>query len=267
MNVIEDVFGVRIPVIGVVHLKALPGAPLYQDESVADIAAVAVEHARAMVDNGVNGLIVENFGDVMFQKRVGPEVTAAITFIGSEIARAVDVPMGFCVLQSDAIASLAIAKALNSAFVRVPYYTETSIVDAGMMDSIAAEALRYRKNIGCSAKIFADVHIKHSYPLAQRPIELAAEDCWHRGLADAVIITGLKTGGATDPEDVKRVRRALPDLPLLVGSGVTEENVFDYIDYVDGIIIASSLNIDGKVENGPDPARIEKFVKTLEQYR
>jgi len=71
MNVIEDVFGVRIPVIGVVHLKALPGAPLYQDESVADIAAIAVEHARAMVDNGVNGLIVENFGDVMFQKRVG----------------------------------------------------------------------------------------------------------------------------------------------------------------------------------------------------
>jgi predicted TIM-barrel enzyme len=63
-----------------------------------------------------------------------------------------------------------------------------------MMDSIAAEALRYRKNIGCSAKIFADVHIKHRYPLAQRPIELAAEDCWHRGLADAVIITGLKTG-------------------------------------------------------------------------
>ena len=248
--------------IGVVHLKALRSR--FTRRIRADIAAIAVEHARAMVDNGVNGLIVENFGDVMFQKRGGGYCSDHLYRF--EIARAVDVPMGFCVPER-AIASLAIAKALDSAFVRVPYYTETSIVDAGMMDSIAAEALRYRKNIGCSAKIFADVHIKHSYPLAQRPIELAAEDCWHRGLADAVIITGLKTGGATDPEDVKRVRRALPDLPLLVGSGVTEKNVSDYIDYVDGIIIASSLNIDGKVENGPDPARIEKFVKTLEQYR
>ena len=50
MNVIEDVFGVRIPVIGVVHLKALPGAPLYQDESVADIALCRLAARRRACD-------------------------------------------------------------------------------------------------------------------------------------------------------------------------------------------------------------------------
>lgn len=267
MQVFEEVFGVKIPVIGVVHLPPLPGAPLYQDMSMDDIVQQAVFEAKEMADNGINGLIIENFGDKMFQKRVGPEVVAALSVITKEISKVVDVPLGLCVLQSDAIAAIAIAKATDAAFVRIPYYVETSIVDAGLMDSVAADALRYRKYLNCPARIFADVHIKHSYPLAQRPIEYAVEDCYERGLADAVIITGRKTGGPTDPEDVSRVRQALPKVPLIVGSGVSLDNIESYLGNVDGIIIASSLNVNGGVENHPDPKRISAFMRKVDLHR
>lgn len=266
-NVFEEVFKTKLPVIGVVHLKALPGAPLYDGSSVDEIAEIAVEHAKLMVDNGINGLIIENFGDKMFQKRVGPEVTASLAIIAKAVKNAVDVPIGLCVLQSDPIAGLAIAKAIGADFIRVPYYVETSIVDAGMMDSIAADTLRYRRYLECDAKIFADVQIKHSYPLAQRPLEYAAEDCWHRGLADGVIITGRKTGGATKPEDVESVYNALPGIPLIVGSGVTVENVDAYFGKVGAIIIASSLNVDGEVENEPDGNRVKAFMDKVIAYR
>ena len=259
-SMFKEIFNVEMPVIGVVHLMPLPGAPLYDGTSVSIIAEKAVREAKMMIDNGMDGLIVENFGDKMFQKRVGPETTAALTVIAKEVKDATKAPVGLCVLQSDAISGMAIAKAIDASFIRVPYYVETSIVDAGMMDSIAAETLRYRRYLGCDAKILADIHIKHSYPLAQRPIEYAAEDCYHRGLADAVIITGRKTGGATNPDDLKRVHEALPEVPLIVGSGVTIDNVEKYFDYINGIIIASSLNVNGEVENHPDEKRICAFI-------
>lgn len=267
MKVFEKMFGVKVPVIGVIHLRPLPGAPLYDGASVREISEKAVSDAKVMADNGVNGLIIENFGDKLFQKTVGPETVAAMTYISKDIKDEVDVPIGLCVLQSDAISSIAIAKAVQGAFVRVPYYTETSVVDAGTMESIAAATLRYRKFLDANVKIFADVHIKHSYPLMQRPIEYAAEDSFHRGLADAIIITGRKTGGNTDPDDIRRVREALPEVPLVVGSGVNEENVENYISMVDAIIIATGLNYAGKVEAGPDPERVRNFMKKMKELR
>lgn len=267
MKVFEKMFGVKVPVIGVIHLKPLPGAPLYEGASVEEISEKAVSDAKVMADNGIDGLIIENFGDKMFQKTVGPETVAAMTYISRDIKNEVNIPIGICALQSDAISSIAIAKAVQGAFVRVPYYTETSVVDTGTMESIAAAALRYRKFINADVRIFADVHIKHSYPLMQRPIEYAAEDSYHRGLADAIIITGRKTGGDTNPDDVRRVREALPELPLVVGSGVNEENVEKYISMVDSIIIATGLNYGGEVEAGPDPSRIRSFMNKIKEYR
>ncbi|RKX55609.1 MAG: membrane biogenesis protein [Thermotoga sp.] len=267
MGMFENLFKVKIPVIGVIHLSPLPGSPLYNDSSVEQISKQAVSEAKIMVENGINGLIVENFGDKLFLKKVGPEVVSAMTYIAKEVKDNVDVPIGLCVLQSDAIAGIAISKTVGADFIRIPYYVETSIVDAGMMESIAAEALRYRKYLGVDVKFFADVHIKHSYPLAQRRIEYSAEDAYYRGLADAIIITGRKTGGETNPSDVIRVRNALPEVPLVVGSGVSIENVDNYLPYVDAIIVVTSLNKGGKVEEVPDPDRITAFMKKIEDYR
>lgn len=269
MKMYEEIFGTKIPVIGVVHLQPLPGAPRYEGMSVKEVAEIAVEEAKVMEENGINGLIVENFRDMMFKKRVGPETVAAMTYVASEVKNAVNIPMGLCVLQSDAISALAIAKTIEAQYIRVPYYTETYIVDAGMMESIASDALRFRKYIGAeNVKIFADVHIKHGHSLLVRPIEESAEDAVERGLADSIIVTGKKTGGKTDPEDVKRVRKFLPEIPLIVGSGVSAENIHEYFpEYADAIIVGTSLKKDGKTEEEIDPQRVKSFINVVEKFR
>lgn len=267
MKVFEKMFGVKVPVISVIHLLPLPGSPKYNGMSVREISQKAVSEAKTMEENGVDGLIIENFGDKLFFKTVGQEVVSAMTFIAKDIKSSVNIPIGLCVLQSDAMAGVAIAKAIEADFIRIPYYTEVSIVDAGIMESIAANALRYRKYLESDVKFFADVHIKHSYPLMQRPIEYSAEDAYYRGLADAIVVTGRKTGGNTNPEDIKRVKNALPEIPLVVGSGVSEENIEDYFSYVDAIIVATSLNRDGKVEAEPDPSRVASFMSKVKALR
>jgi len=269
MKLFDDLFGTSIPVVGVIHLQPLPGAPRYVDMPVKEIARIAVEEARFMADNGINGLIIENFRDMMFKRKVGPETVAPMTYAASEVANAVRIPIGMCVLQCDPIAAISICKTIGGKFIRAPYYTETYIVDAGTMESTAADALRFRNEIGArDVKIFADVHIKHGYSLSRRPIQESAEDTVERGLADAIIVTGKKTGGKTNPEDVVAVRTALPDVPLFVGSGVDAENVREYFPaHADAIIVGTSLKKDGKTEEPVDPKRVRDLMKIVEQCR
>jgi membrane complex biogenesis BtpA family protein len=135
------------------------------------------------------------------------------------------------------------------------------------MEGDGARALRYRKNLSIDSKIFADVQIKHSYPLARRPLLDAVEHAYDRGLVDAVIITGEKTGGEADVEQLQQIKDTRPDIPLIVGSGVTIENLERYVDYIDAIIVGTSLHIDGKLDTDFDFVRVKKFMERIESYR
>jgi uncharacterized protein len=260
---LERIFGTRRPIIGMVHLAPLPGSPRYDGMPMKEITDLAISEAQLLKQNGVNGAIIENFGDVMFYKRVPAETIAAITYAATNIAREVpDLTLGLCVLQSDAIASMAIANTIGGKFIRVPYYTETYIVDAGLMDSIAAETLRYRKFLNADVKIFADVHIKHGYPLSQRPIAQSAYDAEHRGLADAILVTGIATGAETKLDDVKEVKGAVEYTPVFVASGVDDKNLGSYSKYADGVIIGTHIKKNNDTEEPIDPAKLKHFMET-----
>lgn len=259
---LERIFGTRKPIIGMAHLAPLPGSPRHDGMSMQEITDLALSDARLMNQAGVDGAIVENFGDVMFYKRVPAETIAAMTYVSAAIAREVPgLVLGICVLQSDAIAGMAIANTIGAKFIRVPYYTETYVVDAGLMDSIAAETLRYRKFLNADVKIFADVHIKHGYPLSQRPISQSALDAEHRGLADAILVTGIATGAQTDVSDVKEVKEAVHATPVLVASGVDEKNLPLYQDTADGAILGTHIKVDNDTEAPIDSDKLDSFMK------
>lgn len=259
---LERIFGTRKPIIGMVHLAPLPGSPRHDGMSMKEIADKALADARLLRTAGVNGAIIENFGDVMFFKKVPAETIAAMTYVSAIIAHEVPgLTLGMCVLQSDAIASMAIANTIGAKFIRVPYYTETYVVDTGLMDSIAAETLRYRKFLNADVKIFADVHIKHGYPISQRPIGEAAADTEHRGLADAILVTGIATGAKTKVDDVKEVKEAVKYTPVFVASGVDEKNLPLYKNYADGAILGTHIKFDEDTEAPIDPQKLSAFMK------
>lgn len=257
----ERIFGVKKPIIGMVHLPPLPGAPRYDGMPMKEIADFALSEADLLVKGGVNGAIVENFGDVMFYKRVPAETIAAMTYVATLLAQKFPkFPLGLCVLQADAIAGMAIANTIGGKFIRVPYYTETYVVDAGLMESIAAEVLRYRKFLNADVKIFADVHIKHGYPLSQRPIGESAADAEHRGLADAILVTGIATGAETKVDDVKEVKAAVHNTPVFVASGVDDKNLPAYKEFADGAILGTHIKKNDDTEAPIDPAKLRKFM-------
>ncbi len=249
--------------IGVVHLKALPGAPRCRT-SITEIIKFAVADALAYERGGAHAIFIENFGDVPFTKSaVAPETIAAMAAVGCAVRAAVKLPIGYNVLRNDARAALALCAACGGDFIRVNVHSGAMLTDQGVIEGDAYHTLRERARIAPRTQIFADVHVKHAVPLGDWSLEDAAHDTHERGLADALIVSGVGTGQAADLADVETVRRACPSAKILLGSGVNAANVKSFLRVADGVIVGSSLKKDGKLANPVDAKRVAALVRAM----
>jgi membrane complex biogenesis BtpA family protein len=263
---IASIFGARRALIGVIHAGALPGAPK-SSEAVEQVAAVAVADARAYREAGFTGLMVENMHDRPYLRRVmGPETVAAMTVVAGAVrAEAPRVSLGIQVLAGANRESIAVAHACGARFVRVEGFVFAHVADEGIMESDAAELLRYRRAIGADAvAVFADIKKKHSAHALTADVDIA--ETAHAAeffLADGVIVTGTSTGRPADRAEVEAVAGAV-HIPTLVGSGITPENIAEFAR-ADAFIVGSSSKRDGLWSNPVDPARAAALVKAFER--
>lgn len=247
------------PVIGVIHLLPLPGAPAYAG-NIRDIKDKALKQARIYQQEGLDGIIVENFGDApFFKNNVPPETTACLTAVLSEMADEIDIPYGVNVLRNDALSALGIACATGASFIRVNVHSHAVITDQGVIEGDAARTLRKRRDLGSDTQIWADVRVKHAAPLAKIGLEDEARDVQERGMADAIIVTGGYTGAGAEISKLKRVK-SVARRPVFVGSGMTAENLSEYYGLADGFIVGSAFKMDGEEWNDVDPAKVKKFM-------
>jgi hypothetical protein len=254
-------FGTARPVIGVVHLPPLPGSPRWCGDFRKVISSAQAD-AESLAEGGAHGMIVENFGDAPMRRgSVGPETVAAMTLAVEAVCKVTALPLGINVLRNDARSAMAIAAVTGAAFIRVNVHTGAMVTDEGIIEGRADETLRYRRSLGCDVKIFADVLVKHAVPLGDQDLFHAARTTRERGLADALIVSGPMTGEPTSLEDAATVKRAAPDAPLLIGSGVDESNISVLLEHADGVIVGTSVKRDGKVSNPVDSQRVRRLVE------
>ena len=265
IDCIKRIFGrARGVVIGVIHCPAFPGSPRYQGASSQALYEGALADALAYRNGGVDGLIIENHGDVPFSKPedIGHETSAFMAVTADRIARETGLPIGINVLANAAIPALAIAAASQAAFVRVNQWANAYIADEGFIEGAAASALRYRARLRADGiSVFADAHVKHGAHaiVADRALEELVRDVEFFD-ADAIIATGQRTGDAASADYLRQIRAATK-LPLLVGSGCTEGNVAEILSIVDAVIVASSLKVGGVWWNPVDEAKVRAFMQ------
>jgi membrane complex biogenesis BtpA family protein len=256
--------------IGVVHCLPLPGSPRSAGGAVETVYEQALRDAEAYVRGGIDGLIIENHGDVPFLRpsEIGPETPAAMAVITDRIRREFAVPLGINVLANAVIPALAVAKAAGAAFVRVNQWANAYVANEGLIEGDAARALRFRSAIGANeVMIFADAHVKHGAHaiVADRSVTELTRDLEFFD-ADAVIATGRRTGDAADLTELEEIARATR-LPVLVGSGVTRDNVSEILQRAQGVIIGSSLKVDGVWWGAVDRQRVTAFMQTVDVLR
>jgi len=240
-----QLFGAPRALIGMVHVGALPGTPAAH-HSVEKLAQHAVAEARAYRDAGFTAVAIENMHDRPYLKGgVGPEVTAAMTAIGREVKRETGLPLGVQVLAGANREALAVAHACGAEFVRVEGYVFAHVADEGLIESTAGELLRYRRSIGAErVRVFADIKKKHAAHALTADVSLAeTARAAEFFLADGVVVTGAATGEPAEATDVREVRAA-GRLPVLVGSGLSPENLARYA-VADGFLVGSSVKQGG----------------------
>ncbi|MFZ0493015.1 MAG: BtpA/SgcQ family protein [Acidimicrobiia bacterium] len=250
-----------------VHLLPLPGTPRFQG-SIDTLIERAVDDAMALEQAGFDAVIVENFGDIPFFKDAVPPVTiASMALAVARIINQVSVPVGVNVLRNDALAALAIAATTGASFIRVNVLSGVMFTDQGIIEGRAAEIARIRAEIAPHIQVFADVFVKHAVPPVGLELTRAAEDLAFRAGADALILSGSATGSPTGLEPVEALRRACPHVPLLVGSGATADSVVDLLEHVDGVIVGTAIEVDGRTANPVDPRRAAEFVRAARATR
>ena len=229
------------------------------------IVGAAVDDARALIEHGMDAVLVENYGDAPFSPgRVEPATVASLAVVARAIRQALpQTPLGINVLKNDARAALAVACAVGARFIRVNVHAGAVLADQGLVHSDAYNTLRDRRLLGVDIAVFADVGGKHAVPLVPVDLEQHARDLTHRGLADGLVVSGQATGAATPIEDLKRVRSAVPDVPLLVGSGVTPETAAELLSVADALIVGTALKRDGDVNAPVDPDRVRRLVAAV----
>lgn len=255
------------PIIGMIHVAALPGTPAHT-KSVAEILAQATREAAIYREARIDGIAIENMHDVPYLRgTVGPEIVAAMTLVGQAVKAESGLPVGIQILAAANIEAMAVAHAANLDFIRAESFVFAHVADEGLIESSAAKLLRYRKMIGADRiQVWADVKKKHSSHAITADIslgEMAETVEFMRG--DAVIITGSATGDPPKLADVVEAK-AHCRLPVILGSGVDDKNIAEFWPKADGFIIGSFFKRDGKWQNEVDAKRVEKLIEKLIPY-
>jgi membrane complex biogenesis BtpA family protein len=242
----------------------LPGSPLYNgdDQKVIDQALADLEIYKKA---GVDSLLFENDHDLPYiQPPLDERGIRLMTKIVNEARRRFDGPIGVQMLEAANITSLEIAAEADLDYIRVEAFVFAHVGGSGIINGSAGKILRRRKELNAEhIKVFADVKKKHgSHSLT---IDLDIRDEIMQAeffLADGVIVTSQFTGINPNQNDLIKAK-SVTKLPVLIGSGMTAENIQEYLPLADGFIVGSYFRRGGKFLGRLEPPRLDAFMNVF----
>lgn len=265
---IFEFFGkLRKAVIGMVHIPALPGTPLYDEAGgVAKLVDSTLADITALQEGGVDAVMFGNENDRPYSLRAPQASVAAMSAVIAAARSAVTVPFGVNYLW-DPVASVAIAVATGANFVR-EIFTGVYAADMGLWAPDCEGAVRARRQLGRpDIKLLFNINAEFAASLDTRPIALRARSAVFSSLADAVLVSGPITGQGVDQSDLRSVCEALTDVPVLANTGVTLDNVADILAIADGCIVGTHFKRDGNTWNPVDCNRVARFMERVNRLR
>ncbi len=265
--VLKELFGTTKPIVAMAHFPPLPGTPLYDEKGGVKALLRSVKRdVKALEAAGFDAILFCNEGDRPYTFNAGPEVAATMAWIIGQVAPR-SIPFGVDHLY-DYRTALAVGTATGAAFVR-GVFTGTYESDMGLWSADAGGLLRYRRAIGGSRmRLFMNVTPEFGSNLGRRTVGGLAKSAVVNGLADAVLIAGALAGAEAPLAALEEAQAAVGDrVPVIVTTGVTYDSLSTYIPRFDGVIVGTSLKVDGYTWNPVDPERAERFMKRARELR
>ena len=267
MTRFQTLFSTRKPVIGMVHLGALPGSPLHDAKAgLEGLVTAARSDLVALQDAGFDAVMFGNENDRPYEFDVDTASTATMAFVIGQLHREISVPFGVNVLW-DPMSTVALAAATGASFCR-EIFTGTYASDMGPWTPDAGKAMRYRDRLGRSdLAMLYNVSAEFADSLDRRSLPDRARSAVFSSIPDAVLVSGAITGEAARMEDLEAVKAVLPDVPVMANTGVKHDTVADVLKIADGCIVGSALKVDGDTWKAIDPERARDFMDRVRKAR
>ena len=255
------------PVIAMVHLRPLPGTPLFDSEAgLEGLVDGARTDLKALQAAGFDAVMFGNENDRPYELKVDTASTATMAYVIGQLRAEITVPFGVNVLW-DARSTMSLAAATGAGFVR-EILTGTYASDMGPWNPDAGAALRYRNALGRKdLAVLYNVSAEFAYSLDQRSLPDRARSAVFSSIPDAVLVSGVITGEAATLSDLEAVKKVLPATPVLANTGVKHATVADVLAIADGCIVGSSLKVNGETWNAVDPDRAAEFMRLARRAR
>ncbi|GAA6291763.1 BtpA/SgcQ family protein [Enterocloster asparagiformis] len=263
----ENVFGTKKPLIGCLHMAALPGS-YYADPTMTyrDQIRRLKEDAKILMGEGFDACVFANEGDRPYLSQVGPETVASYVRIAAEVAVDLTIPYG-CGVLIDPIATLAVAKAIDAKFVRT-YVTGTYNGLFGWQTFNPGEIFRYQKQIGAeNVRVYTYFEPHAGTGMDTRPVENQIDGALLNLPIAGVLMGGPRAGLPPQATALGRVKERFPQTPLILGSGGRVDNIKELLTIADGVIIGTSIKKEGILWNQIDPQRAAAFVKAAREAK
>jgi len=261
------VFATSKPVIAMVHFGALPGSPLNDAKAgLEGLVAGVIRDLDALQDAGFDAVMFGNENDRPYEFQVDTASTATMAYVIGRVRDRIRVPFGVNVLW-DPMASIALAAATGASFVR-EIFTGTYASDMGPWNPDAGKAMRYRDRLGRGdLALMYNISAEFAYSLDRRPLADRARSAVFSSIPDAILVSGQITGEAAEMTELEAVKKALPNTPVLANTGVKHATVKDVLAVADGVVVGSSLKVDGNTWNAVDPDRAAEFMRLVRAGR
>ena len=251
-------------VIAMAHVPALPGSPDYKlHEGMQKLHDWVGRDIEALQSGGVDAIMFGNEFDRPYVLKAPPEGLAALTAVVTEAKKTLKVPFGVNYLW-DPVATVALASATGASFAR-EIYTGVYASDMGLWVPDCAGAARLRSQLGNQdLQMLFNINAEFASSLDTRPLAVKAKSAVFSSKADVICVSGPMTGMGVNQTELREVREALPDTPLLANTGVTIDTVADIFSLTDGCVIGSHLKHNGDTWSAVDPERVRKFMDKVE---
>jgi membrane complex biogenesis BtpA family protein len=267
MSWLKDIFGTEKAIIAMCHLQPMPGDPHY--DSAGGMKKV-VESARydllALQRGGVDAVMFSNEFSLPYLTRVRTETVAAMARVIGELKHEITVPYGVNCLW-DPIASLDLAAATDALFLR-EIISGVYASDFGLWNTNVGETARHQQHVNAKdVKLLYNIVPEAAHYLADRSIVEIAKSTVFNCKPDALCVSGLTAGVATDSQVLQSVKQSISNTVVLANTGCRIDNIVDQLQIADGAVVATTFKAGGIFENPVDENRVKAFMDVVKAYR
>lgn len=254
------------PVIGMAEPMALPGSYKYDGSSVQTITDRLLREVEQYAIHNFDGVILQNMQDTPIRQESNFAAVACMTVLSEAVRREFPQLVQGILINWDGCASLAVAQAAQADFIRVEHcYMGAEVTTSGIINAQCPEILQMKRYNCADIPVTIDIYEPHAMAVCPRPVESMVFSAITQGHVDGIFLSGKNAAETLDMGvRAKKVSVNNRGVPLYVGGGSNDENIYELLQTFDGVCIGHWIK-DGYLGNPINPEKAKRYMAEVQR--